>query len=418
MAGKRGGTENGFFHRVSVAAFSFFRLFSDYWRPKRPVRALAPLFAGPASLLLGLLLIALTGCAAAPADAPGAPEPVGALSLDYATQFTAQDYPDGSTLVTIADSERYLLVPRGAEPDPVLSQGAAVIPTPVENVYLAASSAMDLFRALDALERVTMTSTTPENWSLPEIRAAVEREDILYVGKYSAPDYEVVLDEGCGLCVESTMVFHTPEVKEQLERLGIPVLVERSSYESHPLGRLEWVKLYGLLCGERQEAEAYFRAQAERFEQLSGAAPTGKAVAFFYLSPNGSVNVRKGSDYIARLIELAGGSYVFAELGADEESAQSTVNLQMEAFYAAARDADVLLYNATVDGGVDTLEELLGKSELLSQFRAVEQGNVWCTEQNLFQQPTGVCALLEDLRAVLAPLAGDGEGLQFLHKVT
>ena len=39
------------------------------------------------------------------------------------------------------------------------------------------------------------------------------------------------------------MIYHTPEVKEQLEDFGVPVLVERSSYENHPLGRMEWIKL-------------------------------------------------------------------------------------------------------------------------------------------------------------------------------
>ena len=38
------------------------------------------------------------------------------------------------------------------------------------------------------------------------------------------------------------MIYHNPEVKEKLEEFGIPVLVEHSSYESHPLGRTEWVK--------------------------------------------------------------------------------------------------------------------------------------------------------------------------------
>lgn len=51
-------------------------------------------------------------------------------------------------------------------------------------------------------------------------------------------NYETIVSSSCELAVESTMIYHTPEVKEQLERLGIPVLVERSSYESHPLG--EW----------------------------------------------------------------------------------------------------------------------------------------------------------------------------------
>lgn len=364
------------------------------------------------------LLCLLTGCARSGSDALAQSAPRGEpMSLDYATQFTAEAYPDGSTLVTVAGQDQYLLVPRGTEPDPALAQGAAVIQTPVEHLYLAASSAMDFFRALDALDRVAMTSTTAENWSLPEVRSAVEAEQILYVGKYSAPDYEAVLDEGCDLCVESTMVFHTPEVKEQLERLGIPVLVERSSYESHPLGRLEWMKLYGLLTGREAEAEAFFREQAEAFEQLSQSPDTGKKVAFFYLTPNGAANVRKSGDYVARLIGLAGGHYAFDGLADDDENALSTQNLQLEAFYAAAQDADVLIYNGTVDGGVDSLAELLGKSELLGRFEAVKTGNVWCTRQNLFQQPTGVCGLLEDFRTVLADEAEDRDELNYLRRL-
>ena len=91
-----------------------------------------------------------------------------------------------------------------------------------------------------------------------------KRERIAYAGKYSAPDYEKILNSSCGLAVESTMIYHTPEVKEQLGRLGIPVLVERSSYENQSA----WAgwsgsSLYGLLTGQlRHEAEAVFRAEA------------------------------------------------------------------------------------------------------------------------------------------------------------
>ena len=48
----------------------------------------------------------------------------------------------------------------------------------------------------------------------------------------------LLYSQGCGLALTSTMIYHNPEVKEQLERFGVPVLVERSSYESHPLGRM------------------------------------------------------------------------------------------------------------------------------------------------------------------------------------
>mgnify|MGYP000376370697 CR=1 FL=1 len=59
----------------------------------------------------------------------------------------------------------------------------------------------------------------------------METGDILYAGKYSTPDYEKIVEQNCGLAIENTMILHTPEVKEQLEKFGIHVLVDYSSYE-------------------------------------------------------------------------------------------------------------------------------------------------------------------------------------------
>ena len=98
---------------------------------------------------------------------------------------------------------------------------------------------MDLFLALDALDSITLSGTRAEGWHLEEAKAAMEAGHIAYAGKYSAPDYEQILAADCGLAIENTMIYHTPEVKEQLERFGIPVLVERSSYPpaARPLRR-------------------------------------------------------------------------------------------------------------------------------------------------------------------------------------
>ena len=102
------------------------------------------------------------------------------------------------------------------------------------------------------------------------------------------------------------MINHNPEVKEQLERLGVPVLVERSSYEANPLGRMEWIKLYGVLLGKEEEAEAAFDQAAAAAEALAGGQSTGKSVAFFYINSMGTVNVRKTGDYVAEMIGWRG----------------------------------------------------------------------------------------------------------------
>ena len=72
------------------------------------------------------------------------------------------------------------------------------------------------------------------------------------------------------------MIYHTPEVKEKLEQFGIPVLVERSSYESHPLGRTEWLKLYAVLLDKEEEADRLFKEQADKLKKIENSENTGK----------------------------------------------------------------------------------------------------------------------------------------------
>ena len=117
---------------------------------------------------------------------------------------------------------------------------------------------------------------------------------------------------------------------------------------------------------------------------------------------------------MARMIEMAGGQYVFQDLG--DDNALSTMNMQMETFYAEARDADCLIYNSTIDGELHTIDELLVKSPLLADFKAVQEGNVWCTEQNLFQSTMGLGDMILDIHAVLTEESP--ENLTFLHRLT
>ena len=209
---------------------------------------------------------------------------------------------------------------------------------------------------------------------------------------------------------------HTPEVKEQLEKFGVPVLVERSSYESDPLARMEWVKLYGILLGRTEEAERIFDDAVQRIAPLLDEEPTGKTAAFFSITSNNLATVRKGGDYVAKMIGLAGGSYVFADL-TDSGNNLATVNISLEDFYAGARDADVLLYNSTIEGELRTMDELLAKCPMLADFKAVQSGSVWCTSQSLFQQSMELPELILDMNRVFTEDDPDDSELTFLTKL-
>lgn len=338
------------------------------------------------------------------------------MELSYAEEFSVDYYKGGYALITIADSDKFLIVPEGKEAPENMEENIAVLKQPLNNIYLVATSAMDFFVSLDGLESIRLSGTNENGWYIEEAKKALKDGSILFAGKYNAPDYELILGENCSLAVESTMIYHTPEVKEKLEQFKIPVLVERSSYESHPLGRTEWIKLYGLLLGKEEEAEQLFKEQEERMESVLSEENTGKTVAFFYITTNGLANVRKSNDYVSKMIELAGGRYIFENLGEDD-NALSTVNMQMEEFYAKAKDADYIIYNSAIDGELQTMEQLLEKSSLLKDFKAVKNGNVWCTGKNLFQESTGLGVMIEDIHKMLGSEGDSTTELTYMHRL-
>ena len=378
------------------------------------------------AVILGIWAAAgalLTGCKAAGGSGAGnrlrplelsSLEYTGRLELEYAEQFAVDLYQDGFQVLTVADGSRMLLVPEGKEAPEDVPEETAVVYQPVKNIYLAASAAMDMFRALDALDTIRLSGTDADGWYIKEAREAMKSGKILYAGKYSAPDYERILAEGCSLAVENTMISHAPEVREKLESFGIPVAVDYSSYETEPLGRMEWIKVYGTLLGCEDKAEKLFADKVDGIVDILQKPAVGKTVSFFYITSNGAVNVRKSTDYIAEMLSLAGGKYIFDDL--TDDTAKSTVNMQMESFYAGAKDADVMIYNATIDSELQTLDQLLEKSPLLADFKAVKTGNVWCTEKNLYQSTMELDELIRDFHTVIAD--GDPSTLKYLHKLS
>ena len=340
-------------------------------------------------------------------------EPTGHLQLAYAKNFSIDYYDGGYKLLTTKDGTQILTVPEGKKAPDNLDESIIVMQQPVNNIYLVSSAVMDMFRELNALDTIGFSAQKAENWYVEGAKAAMENGDILYAGKYSSPDYELLVSKKCSLAIENSMILHSPEVKEMLEDFDIPVIIEYSSYETHPLGRVEWIKFFGALTGMEEEAEKAFEKQTEIVKHVTATKKTDKTVAFFYITSNGLVQVRQSNDYIPKMIELAGGRYIFENLG--DDSKRSTMNMQVEEFYNKAKDADYLIYNSTIDGGVKSVDELIEKCSVLSDFKAVKSGDVWCTEKDVYQQSMSIGFLIEDIHNMLQ--GADDKEMNYLYRL-
>ena len=336
------------------------------------------------------------------------------MPLEYAQKFKIYNYSDDYRLLDINDGTQYLVVPEGKEAPENLDSDITVLQMPLDRVYLTATSVMSLYDSLDAIDQIRLSGTQANGWYIDDAVSAMEAGDILFAGKYNEPDYELLISEDCDLTIESTMIFHSPKVKEMIEDLGIPVLVEYATYEPHPLGRVEWIKLYGVLTGKEQEAEERFEEQKEIVDEMGNYPNTGKTVAYFYVSSDGKVVVRDSSDYIARMIEIAGGQYIYTNL-INEESSLSSVSMTLEEFYNNAIDADYLVYNATIDSPISSIDDLLAKSELFADFKAVKEGNVWCNDKKMYQSVDRIGDAIRDFHLILTN--GDESRMTFMNKV-
>ena len=347
------------------------------------------------------------------------------MELSYAENFAVDYYEGGYKLLTTRlNGDRILIVPKHQQvpedAEALVSPSAEgkpgkliVLQEPVKNLYLVASSVMDMFAQLDSMDAISMCGLKEEDWYIPAAKQAMKDGTLLYAGKYSQPDYELLLSQNCSMAIENSMIYHTPEVMEKLDEFGIPTLVEYSSYEEHPLGRVEWVRFFGALLDQEEKADQLFEKQKEALKRVEAEESTGKTVAFFYITSNGLVQVRQSTDYIPKMIELAGGKYVFENLG-DPDSRRSTVNLQLEDFYDGAQDADFLVYNTTIDRQVQTLEDLLKKCSLLKDFKAVKNHQVWCTTEDMYQQSMSAGNLIEDFHRMLT---GDDKETRYLYRL-
>ena len=327
------------------------------------------------------------------------------MPTDYAKEFSVDYYEGGYALITLSDGSRFFSVPESANGQQTgvptdIPVDIVVLQQPVGNIYLAASATMDMFCAMDALDCITLSGIEQNSWHIEEARQAMEQGKIVYAGKYSAPDYERIKASGCTLSVQSTMLEHVPEVKEQLELLGIHVFEDHSSYEESPLGRMEWIKVYGVLTGHESQAEAAYAAQKAAFEKGTAAESLNRKVAFFNVTSTGAINIRKPEDYIAKMIRMAGGTYALDGIEVPE-GATGTMNIQMEQFYAGAQDADVLIYNSTIAGEIHSVQELLDKSPLFADFKAVKEGEVWCMSADFFQNSMELGTALQEIHEML-----------------
>ncbi|MDE6628515.1 MAG: ABC transporter substrate-binding protein [Muribaculaceae bacterium] len=303
---------------------------------------------------------------------------------------------------------RYLLVERGVEPDSLPGGEYERIEVPVERALVFSSVHGGVISELGAGGRIAGVADGGYFTREP-LAGRIRRGEVRDVGSSMAPSVEAVVALGPDVMLVSPF---ENAGHGALEQTGVPVVECADYMEATPKGRAEWVRILGVLFGERARADSLYRSVSAAYDSIAAdAAESGShPLVLTEQLQDGYWFVPGGRSYMARLICDAGGRYPWA----DNEEAGS-LQLDFSSVYARAGDADVWLIRSF--GHETSLDDLRGMFQLNSQFKAFKNGNVWVAntaEVPLYDEfPFHPEFLLEEYARIFS---GKADGLRYFRR--
>ena len=306
------------------------------------------------------------------------------------------------TLVTVGDPwkggvlHRYVLVPRDSVLPDDLPEGT-LVRTPISRALVYSSVHTSLMRELGALDAVRGVVDS-QYFNDSTLAAGIKAGTIADCGNSMNPTVEKVID------MQPDAILLSPYQDAsygQIAKLDIP-LIECADYlEYDPIGRAEWVKFYGELVGKRAEADSLFDAVVTAYNDVkkkaAGAQTRPTVVTEMVIS--GVWNVPGGQSYMARILNDAGGKYLWA----DDQNTGSLA-LDFNQVLAVAQDADYWFIKWT---NINSLSDLQGANDLNKEMAAFKNKRVYVcdTDKTRFfdRIPFHPELLLREFAAIMHP---------------
>ena len=232
--------------------------------------------------------------------------------------------------------QKYVLVEKDSPLPDKLPQGT-VVRTPVENIIMYSTIHASIWEELGALENVAGICE-PEYLTSQNAKQMLAEGKIQDCGMAASPNVERIID------IEGKFIVASPFENGgygQAEKLGIPIFESADYMENHPLGRVEWMKVFGLLSGKEEVADSLFKSTEGNYNSLKALAAevVGKPRIMSERKYGSSWFIVGGASYIAQMYKDAGADYIFSD-----NPDTGSVPFAFETVYDRGADSDLWVF--------------------------------------------------------------------------
>lgn len=277
--------------------------------------------------------------------------------------------------------------------------GYLFIQTPVKDLAVLSATQIGMLSKLDELNRISAVSSRKYIYNTSILRS-IDQGKVRDLGDESLIPAESIVSSGSKFLFYSDFGQAFPHA-EQLKKMGITIVPNPDWREVHPLGKAEWIKLFGYLTGKENEAKKIFTETCQSYEKLIKISSeqrkkpnviSGNMLGAVWWAPS-------GESYNATIFKDAGGNYVYSSTrgtGSIERTAEQIIheNKRTEFWF---------------NPGFSSKNEILRNSPKLKHLQLLKSGKIFCYSHNMnfYWEMSAVepHLVLEDLIRILHPKA-------------
>jgi iron complex transport system substrate-binding protein len=278
------------------------------------------------------------------------------------------------------------------------------IRTPVSKVVVFSTTHIGFIASLNEANGISGVSGLNYVCN-PSVIQAADRNKVFEVGYPPNVNFERLVELSPDLVFLYGIESSINGIADRLQKLGIPVILIAEYLEAHPLGKLEWIRVFGQLYGKEDLSTRIFTHVCEEYHKLDALTDSiqMKPSVLIGLPWKNTWHLAGGQSNIASLINDAGGDYLWKEDGSLEN-----IPLSLEAAMVRSLQADVWINTGTAG----SLNEIQGRDRRFTRIEAYQKGRVFNNNARMCENggnaywESGVVEphlILQDLIKILHP---------------
>lgn len=284
---------------------------------------------------------------------------------------------EGATRVTVTNPWQnstgkeliWYLVPRDSAA-PRDAGEDQIIRVPVSRIVCMSVTHIAMLRSLDAGNLIVGISGSSLVYD-SVIRAGISSNRIMDVGYEGNLNRELIISLNPDLLMAYGVADPSSGSTARLADAGVRIFYNADYLEEHPLARCGWLRLFGILTGKEQMADSIVASVSKAYGELTALVrdSAGRRPAVLLGSPWEDVwYISPGNSYIGRLIEDAGGHYIYSDM-----SGAHSVPLSVESVFRKAEEADIWINPGTAD----RLSDIVSTDPRMASLHPFREGRVW-----------------------------------------